>query len=197
MTMSDRQRAPTGPVRGDREEWVLVREQVWERRLTSALSGDGQEPALVLVEGDAGMGKSRLVHRLLELPRARGVARLVVTFQASGAFVVADPLGGPEPRAGGTEAASPGVRLTACQALEALLASARPALLVAEDLHHADDDCLALLRALLREPPAPFAAALTYRPEQLRSPGLPLGRAVDYPARLSVVRRRLEPLDEE
>ncbi|MEW1793353.1 LuxR C-terminal-related transcriptional regulator [Streptomyces niveus] len=197
MTMSDRQRAPTGPVRGDREEWVLVREQVWERRLTSALSGDGQEPALVLVEGDAGMGKSRLVHRLLELPRARGVARLVVTFQASGAFVVADPLGGPEPRAGGTEAASPGVRLTACQALEALLASARPALFVAEDLHHADDDCLALLRALLREPPAPFAAALTYRPEQLRSPGLPLGRAVDYPARLSVVRRRLEPLDEE
>ncbi|MFD4765313.1 LuxR C-terminal-related transcriptional regulator [Streptomyces niveus] len=174
-----------------------MREQVWERRLTSALSGDGQEPALVLVEGDAGMGKSRLVHRLLELPRARGVARLVVTFQASGAFVVADPLGGPEPRAGGAEAASPGVRLTACQALEALLASARPALLVAEDLHHADDDCLALLRAQLREPPAPFAAVLTYRPEQLRSPGLPLGRAVDYPARLSVVRRRLEPLDEE
>lgn len=174
-----------------------MREQVWERRLTSALSGDGQEPALVLVEGDAGMGKSRLVHRLLELPRARGVARLVVTFQASGAFVVADPLGGPEPRAGGAEAASPGVRLTACRALEALLASARPALLVAEDLHHADDDCLALLRAQLREPPAPFAAVLTYRPEQLRSPGLPLGRAVDYPARLSVVRRRLEPLDEE
>ncbi|MFC9749650.1 LuxR C-terminal-related transcriptional regulator [Streptomyces niveus] len=174
-----------------------MREQVWERRLTSALSGDGQEPALVLVEGDAGMGKSRLVHRLLELPRARAVARLVVTFQASGAFVVADPLGGPEPRVGGAEAASPGVRLTACQALEALLASARPALLVAEDLHHADDDCLALLRAQLREPPAPFAAVLTYRPEQLRSPGLPLGRAVDYPARLSVVRRRLEPLDEE
>ncbi|MFF2941817.1 LuxR C-terminal-related transcriptional regulator [Streptomyces niveus] len=167
-----------------------MREQVWERRLTSALSGDGQEPALVLVEGDAGMGKSRLVHRLLELPRARAVARLVVTFQASGAFVVADPLGGPEPT-------SPGVRLTACQALEALLASTRPALLVAEDLHHADDDCLALLRAQLREPPAPFAAVLTYRPEQLRSPGLPLGRAVDYPARLSVVRRRLEPLDEE
>ncbi|MFG2175658.1 LuxR C-terminal-related transcriptional regulator [Streptomyces niveus] len=173
-----------------------MREQVWERRLTSALSGDGQEPALVLVEGDAGMGKSRLVHRLLELPRALGVARLVVTFQASGAFVVADPLGGPEPRAGGAEAASPGVRLTAREALEALLASTRPALLVAEDLHHADDDCLALLRALLREPPALFAAVLTYRPEQLRSPGLPLGRAVDYPARLSVVRRRLEPLDE-
>ncbi|MFF5086774.1 helix-turn-helix transcriptional regulator [Streptomyces niveus] len=174
-----------------------MREQVWERRLTSALSGDGQEPALVLVEGGAGMGKSRLVLRLLELPRARGVARLVVTFQASGAFVAADPLGGPESRTGGAKAASPGVRLTACQTLETLLASARPALLVAEDLHHADDDCLALLRALLREPPAPFAAVLTYRPEQLRRPGLPLGRAVDYPARLSVVRRRLEPLDEE
>lgn len=159
-----------------------MREQAWERRLTSALSGDGQEPTLVLVEGDAGMGKSRLVHRLLELPQARGVARLVVTFRASGGFVVADPLG--------AEAASP-------EALGALLASVRPALLVAEDLHHADGDCLALLRGLLREPPAPFAAVLTYRPEQLPGPGLPLGRAVDYPARLSVVRWRLEPLDEE
>ncbi|MFI6694637.1 LuxR C-terminal-related transcriptional regulator [Streptomyces sp. NPDC050433] len=169
-----------------------MHERAWERRLTSALSGTGKEPTLVLVEGDAGMGKSRLVHRLLELPPARSVARLVVTFQASGGFAVADPLGPAPP----PEAAALGVRLTAYQALEALLASARPALLVAEDLHHADDDCLALLRGLLREPPAPFAAVLTYRPEQLPSPGLPLGRAVDYPARLSVVRWRLEPLDE-
>lgn len=227
-------------------------ERTWERRLASALSGTGTgdgtgtgngagpEPTLVLVEGDAGMGKSRLVHRLLELPQARAVARLVVTFRPSGGLVVADPLG-PEPRVGssavpgrrlngsgapgtardepaepatatatatapttptapsaarGQEAAPLGVRLTAYQALEALLASARPALLVAEDLHHADDDCLALLRRLLREPPAPFAAVLTYRPEQLPRAGLPLGRAVDYPARLSVVRWRLEPLDE-
>ncbi|AQU67495.1 LuxR C-terminal-related transcriptional regulator [Streptomyces niveus] len=213
-------------------------EQTWERRLASALSGTGtgagsgagQEPTLVLVEGDAGMGKSRLVHRLLELPQARSVARLVVTFQASGGLVVADPLG-PEPRVGSSavpgrrsnvtgaardepaepadpataaapntarvqDAAPLGVRLTAHQALEALLASTRPALLVAEDLHHADDDCLALLRRLLREPPAPFAAVLTYRPEQLPRPGLPLGGAVDYPARLSAVRWRLEPLDE-
>lgn len=160
-----------------------MREQAWERGVTSALSGAGQEPTLVLVEGDAGMGKSRLVHRLLELPQARAVARLVVTFRASGGFVVADPLG-PDPR------------LAPHQALEALLVSARPALLVAEDLHHADDDCLALLRGLLREPPAPFAAVLTYRTEQLRRSGLPLGRAVDYPARLSVVRWRLEPMDE-
>ncbi|GGK22520.1 helix-turn-helix transcriptional regulator [Streptomyces camponoticapitis] len=223
-----------------------MHEQAWERRLTSALpgAGAGQEPALVLVEGDAGMGKSRLVHRLLELPQARAAARLVVTFQASGGFVVADPLG-PEPRVGSSavpgrrlsalgngagsggavaaqgiadgarspanescescdssehapapDAASLGVGLTAYQALEALLASTRPVLLVAEDLHHADDDCLALLRALLREPPTPFAAVLTYRPEQLPRAGLPLGRAVDYPARLSVVRWRLEPLDE-
>ncbi|MEU0955767.1 LuxR C-terminal-related transcriptional regulator [Streptomyces niveus] len=213
-------------------------EQTWERRLASALSGTGtgagsgagQEPTLVLVEGDAGMGKSRLVHRLLELPQARSVARLVVTFQASGGLVVADPLG-PEPRVGSSavpgrrsnvtgtardepaepadpaiaaapntarvqDAAPLGVRLTAHQALEALLVSARPTLLVAEDLHHADDDCLALLRRLLREPPAPFAAVLTYRPEQLPRAGLPLGGAVDYPARLSAVRWRLEPLDE-
>ncbi|MFD3522637.1 LuxR C-terminal-related transcriptional regulator [Streptomyces sp. NPDC058653] len=152
----------------------------------------------MLVEGEAGMGKSRLVHRLLELPQARAAARLVVTFRASGGFVVADPLG-PEPRVGSAaapDAAPLGGRLSAYQALEALLASTCPVLLVAEDLHHADDDCLALLRSLLREPPTPFAAVLTYRPEQLPRPGLPLGRAVDYPARLSVVRWRLEPLDE-
>lgn len=193
-------------------------EQAWERRLASALSGTGagsgpgsgvgQEPVLVLVEGDAGMGKSRLVDRLLALPQARAVARLVVTFQASGGLVVADPLG-PEPREPSERATAPasapasapraaplGVRLTAYQALDALLASAHPVLLVAEDLHHADDDCLALLRAVLREPRAPFAAVLTYRPEQLPRPGLPLGRAVDYPARLSVARWRLGPLDE-
>lgn len=209
-------------------------------------AGAGREPTLVLVEGDAGMGKSRLVHRLLELPQARAAARLVVTFQASGGFVVADPPG-PEPRAGSSavpgrrpgvagtgagsggavavaeqgvgdgvrspanegresgegseqapapDAAAIGVRLTAYQALEALLASTRPVLLVAEDLHHADDDCLALLRGLLRAPPTPFAAVLTYRPAQLPRAGLPLGAAVDYPARLSVVRWRLEPLDE-
>lgn len=182
-----------------------MHERAWERRLTAALSGAGREPVLVLVAGDAGMGKSALVHRLVQSPQARAVARLVVTFQASGGFAVADPLGplgplGPEPGADGSaasEMALPGVRLTARQALEALLASERPVLLVAEDLHHADEDCLALLRSLLREPPAPFAAVLTYRPEQLPAPGLPLGRAVDYPARLSVVRWRLEPMDEE
>jgi DNA-binding CsgD family transcriptional regulator len=54
-----------------------------------------------------------------------------------------------------------------------------------------------VLRGLLSEPPERFAAVLTYRPEHLPRRGLPLGRAVDYPARLSVTRWALKPLDEQ
>lgn len=146
-------------------------EQAWERQLTCAPDGDQAWPALVLVEGSAGTGKSELVRRLLESPGARAVPRLAVTFGPAGAVDIVDP--------------------AACvshPSLESSLASVRPVLLVAEDLHHAGEDDLGLLRRLLREAPARLMAVLTYRPEQLVRPGLPLGRAVDYPARLSVTR---------
>ncbi|QPP06582.1 helix-turn-helix transcriptional regulator [Streptomyces bathyalis] len=155
-------------------------EQAWERQLTCAPAGDQARPALVLVEGSAGTGKSELVRRLLESPGARAVPRLAVTFGPSGAADIVDP--------------------AACvshPSLESSLASVRPVLLVAEDLHHAGEEALVLLRGLLRDPPARLMAVLTYRPEQLARTGLPLGRAVDYPARLSVTRYVPPPLEEQ
>ncbi|OEU86323.1 hypothetical protein AN215_24395 [Streptomyces abyssalis] len=153
--------------------------------MTCALSGDAEgpaRPALLLVGGEAGMGKSELVRRLLESPAARCVPRLAVTFRTSGGPDVADP---------GAAAGS-----VPHPSLESALASVRPALLVVEDVHHADEENLRLLRHLLSDPPARFMAVLTYRPGQLSRPGLPLGRAVDYPSRLSVTRCSPPPLDE-
>lgn len=187
-------------------------ERVWEERLTTALTDDRPAPALLLVEGSAGIGKTRLVHRLLESLPACTASRLVLSFQPSGGVLGTDPdvpasaagrlPAEPRPAPAALEgrvaadARAPAGTRPAHRTLAAALASERPALLVAEDLHHADARCLELLRALLREPPARFAAVLTYRPEQLATPGLPLAQAVDYPARLSVTRGALRPLDE-
>ncbi len=179
-------------------------ERAWERQLACAVADAGRQPALLLVSGAAGMGKSTLVRKLLESPQARAVTRLVASFRASGKVSVAGPVSPDSPAAAGrvranpsTDAVPAGVGPASCQALEASLASVRPVLLVAEDVHHADDHCLRLLRGLLAEPPERFAAVLTYRPGQLARAGLPLGGAVDYPAHLSVTRRDLEPLDEQ
>ncbi|MCF6521653.1 LuxR C-terminal-related transcriptional regulator [Streptomyces sp. JJ36] len=203
-------------------------ERAWERWWTEALAGAAREPALLLVEGAAGMGKSRLVHRLLTVTQARALPRLVVAFRPSGGLVVAEPApaeadapagadratgerpapgppagAGHGPAAAGAPppAAHPAARCSrprqpAHRVLESALAAVRPAVLVAEDVHHADGPARALLRGLLAEPPGRFAAVLTYRPERLARPGLPLERAVDYPARLSVTRCRLAPLTE-
>ncbi|MFC4493517.1 LuxR C-terminal-related transcriptional regulator [Streptomyces ovatisporus] len=180
-------------------------ERAWEARLTEALDGTGH-PTLLLVEGAAGMGKSRLVQHLTRLPQARSAARLTVSFRASGAVVVSEPVR-PGSREGPAQAVAPAAAGPGASAQRTLTAAldavrsvrpVRPVLLVAEDVHHADGSCLEVLRGLLREPPAGrFAALLTYRPGQLANRGLPLGQAVDYPARLSVARWRLRPLDEQ
>ena len=187
-------------------------EQVWLQRWASALEEDRREPLLLLVEGPAGMGKSRLVRRLLALPQSQAVAgRLVVAFRPSGGLAVTGPVpvAGPSPGPRpvvtasppshpepGADPGPPGAS-PAAHAVMAQLLAAPPALLVVEDLHHADECCLGLLRSLLRESPERFAAALTYRPDELPHRGLPLGRAVDYPARMSVVRWAPPPLDEQ
>ncbi|MFD2619626.1 helix-turn-helix transcriptional regulator [Streptomyces chumphonensis] len=49
---------------------VTVREEFWVRRLRRTLTGESSAPTLVLVEGRAGTGKTRLTARLAELPEA-------------------------------------------------------------------------------------------------------------------------------
>ncbi|WP_187280399.1 helix-turn-helix transcriptional regulator [Streptomyces sp. IB2014 016-6] len=190
-------------------------EWAWEERLSDALTKAGR-PALLLVAGAAGMGKSRLAHRLAESLQGQAVARLIVSFRASGALLVSEPH---TQRSRDRDQTVPGERRQACptadatpdagekggsgsgtaagRALAVALTSVQPVLLIIEDVHHADESCLEVLRDLLREPAERFAAVLTYRPEHLASRGLPLGRAVDYPARLSVTQWGLKPLDEE
>ncbi|WP_129305488.1 LuxR family transcriptional regulator [Streptomyces sp. L2] len=117
---------------------------------------------LVLVEGPAGFGKTRLVRSLTAAPWA---ARL--------------------PRA-----------VWACRDAEppALPAGGRPFLLVVEDLHRAPDRAVAWLRGVLEEAGRGLAVVVTYRPEELPEPGLPLGvPAPRYASHLAVRRHRLGP----
>ncbi|NKI45122.1 LuxR C-terminal-related transcriptional regulator [Streptomyces physcomitrii] len=75
---------------------------------------------------------------------------------------------------------------------------AHPLVLVADDAHLADEESLnALWRWLDRPVREDLTLVLAYRPEELPVPGLPWGRERDYPARLTVLRHRLAPLDEE
>ncbi|MEU5509155.1 LuxR C-terminal-related transcriptional regulator [Streptomyces fungicidicus] len=130
-------------------------EAILRGRLAPALDprGDGR-PVLLLVEGAAGTGKTRLVERLVEA--------------VAGTVHRTAPGGSP--------------------------AGAGPELLVAEDVHRAPAEDVARLRALLADPPPHLACVLSYRPEELAVPGLPLGPDTDFPARLAVVRHVLGPL---
>ncbi|OSC61303.1 hypothetical protein B5180_36100, partial [Streptomyces sp. BF-3] len=73
-----------------------------------------------------------------------------------------------------------------------------PTLLLVDDVHRADEDELRRLRRVLAGMEPGSAAAVAYRPEELPVPGMPLGgTAMTYPFRLTVLRDRLAPWDEE
>ncbi|MFE9770453.1 LuxR C-terminal-related transcriptional regulator [Streptomyces sp. NPDC005931] len=131
-------------------------EDVLRQRLASALSRDEPGgPVLLLVEGVAGVGKSRLVDRL------------TAAFPGTPRRTPAD---GPLPDTG-------------------------PVLLVCEDVHRSKAADIDALLELLAGPPRFFACVLSYRPEELPTPGLVLGPGTDFPAGLTVVRHTLGPLD--
>ncbi|MFJ8671658.1 LuxR C-terminal-related transcriptional regulator [Streptomyces sp. NPDC093589] len=157
------------------------------RRLLSVHDRPG--PAVALVSGRAGTGKSRLVRRLTGLPEARARSLRVLAFTTGRPELRApDAAGGAGHGAGADE--DP---LAAVEAWHD--PSGPPALLVVEDVHRADAGAGARLRAVLARPAGRLVAVLTYRPEELAGPGLPLGAPVPYPAESTVLRIRLTPLD--
>ncbi|GGW24202.1 ATP-binding protein [Streptomyces xantholiticus] len=161
-------------------------------------------PALLLVEGLAGTGKTRLATRLVERAEGRPVRSVTVSFSSYGVAVgVPRPAGAKAPgdvRTPRTPTAPPSTAADPPaadlpSAVDALLEQDDRFLLVAEDVHRADRASLDLLRALVDRPPDGLTAVVTYRPEELREPGLALGKGAHFPAALAVLRLRLGPLD--
>ncbi|MGW3580940.1 LuxR C-terminal-related transcriptional regulator [Streptomyces rubiginosohelvolus] len=138
------------------------------RSLARAFAAPDAGPVLLFVEGAAGLGKTHLLRELAELPETPDVARLWWRCGAEG--------GRPEEDEVWRE----------------------PALLLVDDVHRADQDELRRLRRVLAGMEPGSAAAVTYRPEELPVPGMPLGgSAMTYPFRLTVLGDRLAPWDEE
>ncbi|WP_405897450.1 LuxR C-terminal-related transcriptional regulator [Streptomyces sp. NBC_00727] len=138
------------------------------RPLARALTDEPAEPVLLFVEGAAGEGKSHLLQALADLP---GTAHTVRVRWRCGAGA------GPPAEDGNRRA---------------------PTLWLVDDVHRADEAELRWLRRVLGGLEPGSAAAVAYRPEELPVPGLPLGGPpMTYPSRLTVLRHRLAPWDEE
>ncbi|MFE5959225.1 helix-turn-helix transcriptional regulator [Streptomyces rubiginosohelvolus] len=140
------------------------------RSLARAFAAPDAGPVLLFVEGAAGLGKTHLLRELAELPGTPDVARLWWRCGADG--------GRPEPAEGEVWR--------------------EPTLLLVDDVHRADEDELRRLRRVLAGIKPGSAAAVTYRPEELPVPGMPLGgSAMTYPFRLTVLGDRLAPWGED
>ncbi|PSL53744.1 regulatory LuxR family protein [Saccharothrix carnea] len=191
----------------------------------AALTGAvASQPSVVLVAGEAGVGKSRLVRELLGRPEL-GPLRVLTGF--------CQPLREPFPYGAvldalrtvggylGRVSLSPvtGVlrplvpelaghlpdpperpddprheRHHLFRAVRELLSALGPVLLVVEDLHWADDGCRHLLRFLMADPPPNLTTLVTYRREDAPG-GMPLGSAYRPPAGVASVLVELGPLD--
>ncbi|MFC0627513.1 ATP-binding protein [Kribbella deserti] len=192
-----------------------------ELRLLAAAIGSG--PAVALVEGEAGIGKSRLIREVLKRPEVARLQLLIgycqplrepfpygVVIEALREYV-AEPGATLSPLTGVLRPLLPELapRLPAeppstgdaaadrhrlFRAVRELLAAAGPTLLVVEDLHWADDGSRQLLRFLMTDPPDNLSVLATYRREDLLS-GPPLGAAFRPTAGLSSAVIELQPLD--
>ncbi|MBB5801370.1 DNA-binding NarL/FixJ family response regulator [Saccharothrix ecbatanensis] len=183
-----------------------------------------RRPAVVLLEGEAGVGKSRLVSELLAgdlgaMPPLVGYCRQVGEPFSYGALLEA--LRGAGPRLAGRRELNPVIGALApllpeiatelpaplpplgdpraerhrlFRAVRELLAALGPVLLVVEDLHWADDGTRRLLRFLADGPPANLSMVLTYRREDLHG-GSPLGAEFRSAIGGTVAVLEIEPLD--
>ncbi|KUM81250.1 ATP-binding protein [Streptomyces griseorubiginosus] len=185
-----------------------------------------QPPAVVLIEGEAGMGKSRLVREATAILKTEGW-RVVTGFchplrEPLPYGPVVDALGkvgpwlpatGLPPTAGAlapllpdladrlpAAPATPGhpgaLRHQLIQAVRSVLDAVGRVILVVEDLHWADDATRELLLLLARDLPDQFALMVTYRAEDLQPGAAALGAAYRPPPGAGGTVIRLSPLTE-
>lgn len=181
-------------------------------------------PALVEISGEAGIGRSRLVHEALGAGAERrrvlvGRCHPVRDRFTLGPVVEAlrrarEPLQGRAltPLAGTLRQLLPEIsgclppapdpwpdpraqRHRTFRALRELLEALGPTVCVLEDMHWADMGTLEFLSFILAEPPRELALVLTYRSEELDGPRRPLrSLAARAPAETSNVTIELQPL---
>jgi DNA-binding CsgD family transcriptional regulator/tetratricopeptide (TPR) repeat protein len=152
---------------------------------------------VVLVSGEAGIGKSRLVEAIGGVVPSQG--RLLIGYCDDLATPrVLGPLRDLVGSVGSslTRALKAGDRAQVLDALRAeLTGERRPAVLIVEDVHWADEATLDVLRYLVRRVvQLPVVLVLTYRDDELDA-GHPLRQLLGLAARAERVRRlRLSPL---
>jgi DNA-binding CsgD family transcriptional regulator len=172
---------------------VLVGRDAELRRLMAAAR---KVPSVVVVEGEAGIGKTRLVAELAERPEVAGrrfltggcgqvrepfpLGPLVEALREVGADLAGAAL---TPAAGALRSLLPelaevlpaapaavddraAVRHLLFRGLVEVLGALGPVVLVVEDLHWADEQTVEFLNYLLARPPAELSVVLTYRGEE-------------------------------
>ncbi|MEQ4301864.1 AAA family ATPase [Plantactinospora sp. B6F1] len=194
-----------------------------DRELAALVEATSRPPSLVVVEGEAGIGKTRLVDELRSGERnARAPVVVAACRRVSDPFPLFPVIEAVRqlrgPLRGATLSTVTGAlrplvpeltdvlpplpeptsdrrveRHRVFRALVELLRAAGPLVLVLEDLHWADADTPDFLRYLLADPPPKLSLVLTYRDEEVAAQV----RAI--PARLPAVVHqahvRLAPLD--
>ncbi len=183
-------------------------------------------PALVVVEGEAGIGKTRLVREVLADPtlgrrvlagqchRLREPFPLGPLIEALGSVALDPPTAPLNPVVGALRAFLPeladrlppapeplgdpiAVRHRLFRALLELIGALGPTLVVIEDLHWADAGTVELLQFLLSRLPRQLAVLLTYRREELDAASTVLGVASHVEGTTSTTTLSLPPLDRE
>ncbi|MFF1874487.1 ATP-binding protein [Kitasatospora herbaricolor] len=198
-----------------------------EPELRSLVDGLREGPAVVLVEGEAGLGKSRLLREAAARLEDQGLAvlhgwchplREPLPFgPVVDALRDAHALFGPGTRfspatallaphipelAGRLPAPGPEIGAQPRQqqlmrAVHDLLGALGPVVLMVEDLHWADDATRDLLLLLARNPPQQLRMALTYRREDLPGARNVLGSPYRRPVGVGGTEITLTPLAEE
>ncbi|MFE0462969.1 ATP-binding protein [Kitasatospora sp. NPDC058965] len=181
-----------------------------DRELAVLLGAARARPSVVLIEGEAGIGKSRLVVEAVAVLRDDGVRVLVGTCHplreplafgpvvdalrgvgpvppgdggglgASG-VLPAELLAAPTPGAPPWPAGHAAPRHLVARGVRALLESVGPVVLVVEDVQWADEATQELLLLLGRDLPADTALVLSYRGEDLADGSRILGTAFRRP----------------